>query len=55
MKAKKILALVMAGALLLGALAGCGGSGESSTASTAGESKQESSSAGGTETAKSDA
>lgn len=55
MKAKKILALVMAGALLLGALAGCGGSGESSTAPTAGESKQESSSAGGTETAKSDA
>lgn len=55
MKAKKILALVMAGALLLGALAGCGGSGESSTASTAGESKQESSSAGGAETAKSDA
>lgn len=44
MKAKKIISLIMAGALLMSAFAGCGGSGSSSS-STAGESKTEDSKA----------
>ena len=56
MKAKKLMSLIMAGALLVGALAGCGGSGSSS--STASEESKTSSTAetsGTAETAKSDA
>lgn len=57
MKAKKVAALLLAGTLMIGALAGCGGDSGSSTASKGGDSSKTSSTGGETSNtgAKSDA